>query len=36
MYLLLLFVIKYLKYESNTFRTFIKNEDLNKSQDPKQ
>jgi hypothetical protein len=33
---IIIFLIKYLKYQSNTFRTFIKNEDLNQSQDPKQ
>ena len=36
MYLLLFFLIKYLQYESNTFLTFIKNDDLNKIKDPKQ
>jgi serine/threonine protein kinase len=36
MYLLLLLFIKYLKYKSNTFSTFIKNEDLDQNKNPKQ
>ena len=36
MYLLLLFLLNILQYESKTFLTFIKNDDLNQNHEPKQ